>query len=783
MLYLNLKKNYSHYRLVNVLLIGNDMSSLSRHLRPSLLTLSLLAVWQSPYAQQAPVTELHTITVSAEAELKQALGSSIIDAEDISKRPPSNDLSEIIRSQPGINLTGNSTSGQRGNNRQIDIRGMGPENTLILIDGKPVASRNAVRFGWRGERDTRGDTNWVPAEEVDRIEILRGPAAARYGSGAAGGVVNIITKGVSDDLSGSATVYYKRPQHSDEGATKRLGFNVSGPLSDQLGFRVYGNLNKTNSDAFDINKNHASTPRLGTNAGSYAAGREGVRNKDISALFSWQPSASHRIDAELGFSRQGNIYTGDTQNTNHDRGTEARPGKNLVGSNLGAETNRMYRQNYSLTHKGNWNDSTDTLSYIQYENTRNTRLSEGLAGGTEGLFDTGSPVNIDLKTVTLHSELTTETNWLNTPQVTTVGLEWVNQRLNDHASDLKATNNIQGPNPNYSGKASANLYSMFVESNLYIGERTTLTPGIRLDHHNKQGSSVSPSLNLSQELTDNWTLKAGIARAYKAPNLYQSNSEYVLYSRGLGCAGGGSGGGCFLVGNPNLKAENSINKEIGFEYAADNGSIASLTYFRNDYKNKVEAESTILNQHTTQVGPNTLIADVYQWSNIPKAVVQGLEGNLSLPLHDALWWRTNLTYMLESKNKHTGDYLSVIPKYTINSSLDWQLNEKWSVLGQVTVYGEQKPQKYDYQGNPVTGSAADKLSAYALVNLSTKYQINKHVQVSAGVDNLFDKRLFRRGNASGVNTNAGNPNMLAGAGAYTYNEPGRSLFLQIQSRF
>lgn len=783
MLYLNLKKNYSHYRLVNVLLIGNDMSSLSRHLRPSLLTVSLLAVWQSPYAQQAPVTELHTITVSAEAELKQALGSSIIDAEDISKRPPSNDLSEIIRSQPGINLTGNSTSGQRGNNRQIDIRGMGPENTLILIDGKPVASRNAVRFGWRGERDTRGDTNWVPAEEVDRIEILRGPAAARYGSGAAGGVVNIITKGVSDDLSGSATVYYKRPQHSDEGATKRLGFNVSGPLSDQLGFRVYGNLNKTNSDAFDINKNHASTPRLGTNAGSYAAGREGVRNKDISALFSWQPSASHRIDAELGFSRQGNIYTGDTQNTNHDRGTEARPGKNLVGSNLGAETNRMYRQNYSLTHTGNWNDSTDTLSYIQYENTRNTRLSEGLAGGTEGLFDTGSPANIDLKTVTLHSELTTETNWLNTPQVTTVGLEWVNQRLNDHASDLKATNNIQGPNPNYSGKASANLYSMFVESNLYIGERTTLTPGIRLDHHSKQGSSVSPSLNLSQELTDNWTLKAGIARAYKAPNLYQSNSEYVLYSRGLGCAGGGSGGGCFLVGNPNLKAENSINKEIGFEYAADNGSIASLTYFRNDYKNKVEAESTILNQHTTQVGPNTLIADVYQWSNIPKAVVQGLEGNLSLPLHDALWWRTNLTYMLESKNKHTGDYLSVIPKYTINSSLDWQLNEKWSVLGQVTVYGEQKPQKYDYQGNPVTGSAADKLSAYALVNLSTKYQINKHVQVSAGVDNLFDKRLFRRGNASGVNTNAGNPNMLAGAGAYTYNEPGRSLFLQIQSRF
>jgi outer membrane receptor for ferrienterochelin and colicin len=40
-----------------------------------------------------------------------------------------------------------------------------------------------VRF-WRGERDSRGDSNWVPAEMVERIEVIRGPAAARYGSGA-----------------------------------------------------------------------------------------------------------------------------------------------------------------------------------------------------------------------------------------------------------------------------------------------------------------------------------------------------------------------------------------------------------------------------------------------------------------------------------------------------------------------------------------------------------------------------------------------------------------------
>lgn len=133
-------------------------------------------VLEVPVADNALVIQDTLIT--AEREARQALGTSIITAEDIKRHPPANDLSDIIRREPGVNLTGNSASGARGNNRQIDLRGMGPENTLILIDGKPSSARNAVRYGWNGDRDTRGETNWVPAEAVERIEILRGPAAA-----------------------------------------------------------------------------------------------------------------------------------------------------------------------------------------------------------------------------------------------------------------------------------------------------------------------------------------------------------------------------------------------------------------------------------------------------------------------------------------------------------------------------------------------------------------------------------------------------------------------------
>lgn len=80
-----------------------------------------------------------------------------ITVDEACKNPPARDVLEITRTMPGVNPTGNSTSGQCGNNRQIDIRGMGPENTLILIDGKSATNHNSVRQGWHGERDTRGD--------------------------------------------------------------------------------------------------------------------------------------------------------------------------------------------------------------------------------------------------------------------------------------------------------------------------------------------------------------------------------------------------------------------------------------------------------------------------------------------------------------------------------------------------------------------------------------------------------------------------------------------------
>ena len=690
-----------------------------------------------------------SMIVTAEQELKQQPGVSTITAEDIKKNPPVNDLSDIIRKMPGVNLTGNGASGSRGNNRQIDIRGMGPENTLVMIDGVPVSSRNSVRYSWRGERDSRGDTNWVPAEMVERIEVIRGPAAARYGSGAAGGVVNIITKRPTNDWHGSLSLYTSQPENSKEGDTRRANFNLSGPLAgDALTMRLYGNINRTDADAFDINT---------AENGSYAAGREGVRNKDINTVLSWKITPLQIIDFSWGYSRQGNIYAGDTQNSNSNASTDG-----LVESLYGDETNRMYRQSYGIAHNGIWDWGTSKLN-LNYEKTNNTRLQEGTAGRTEGMINSDTYATSRLESYRAGGEINFPLQLL-VDQTVTLGAEWNRDELNDPASMLAASAsgvNLPGSSGDpsqRSSKNSATISSLFFEDNIAATDSTEVIPGLRFDYHDQFGANWSPSLNLSQGLGDFFTLKAGIARVFKAPNLYQSTPGYLLSTRGNGCPIGLSQ--CYLLGNNDLDAETSVNKEIGLEFS-NQGYVAGITWFRNDYKNKIVSGTEPVYSSTRPV------YNVLRWENGGKAIVEGLEGNLTIPLiADTLEWRSNATYMFRSESKKTGNPLSVIPEFTINSQLEWQATQDLSANINWTQYGRQKPRQNVETNIDTSSMTTQEISPYSVLGLNVNYDISKNLRANAGINNLFDKRLYREN-----------------SGASTYNEPGRAYYAGVTMSF
>ena len=727
----------------------------------AILPLALISAFSHAAEEKAAEqAEVDTVYVTAEKQLQQSLGVSRISKDDIDKRPAVNDISEFVRTMPGVNLTGNTATGQRGNKRQIDLRGMGPENTLILIDGKPVNSRQSERISMRGERNTRGDSNWVPVEEIESITVLRGPAATRYGSGAMGGVVNIVTKKVSKELKGQVNLYANQPQDSKEGATRRIGFNLSGPIiQDTLGFRIYGNLNKTDADAADINAGHGNDS---------AAGVEGVRNKDIAGRLQWKISPAQTLILDSSYSRQGNIYNGDTQNSN--------PRSALVNSLADgkAETARLYRSAYSLTHDGAW-EWGDTKNVISYERTVNSHLPEGLAGGPEGSYTGLDFVQSRLKNLRFSSEANIPFK-LGVDNVLTVGAEFTDSKLDDPASNTQGfkdqgkTDAFNGISATRGGKASQRNWAAYVEDNISLTDKTHLIPAIRFDHNSDSGSNWSPALNFSHQIGENWLVKGGVARAYKAPNLYQTNPDFILYTRGQGCPlNAPNSVRCYYMGNNNLKPETSINKEIGLEFNK-NGWQASATYFHNAYRNKIVIGDQLI--ATSNIG-NWLL----QWENTPKATISGIEGNLVIPLHDTLKWSNNFTYMHKSED-YQGNPLSLVPKHTINSTLSWTPNERFDANLTFTHYGRTKPRgvainRLERDGNPRAGVAAlssehsqTQVGSYGIWGINAGYNWNKRVAVRGGISNLFDKKLYR-----------------TTAGAQTYNEHGRAFYGSLKVSF
>ncbi len=105
------------------------------------------------------------------------------------------------------------------------------------------------------------------------------------------------------------------PEHKDEGSTKRTNFSLSGPLGGDFSFRLFGNLDKTQADAPGYQPGHQSE-RTGIYADTLPAGREGVKNKTSMVWCAGNSLRCSRWSLRPATAAEGNLYAGDTQNTN-----------------------------------------------------------------------------------------------------------------------------------------------------------------------------------------------------------------------------------------------------------------------------------------------------------------------------------------------------------------------------------------------------------------------------------------------------------------------------------
>jgi len=223
-----------------------------------------LAFTPSAFAESPIALDDIVVTATRTPQPRESVVAdvTVIDAETI-QRSGQTSLVELLQLQAGIEVSNNGGAGKTSN---IFIRGTSSSHVLVLVDGL------------RSQSATAGATTFenIPLNQIDRIEILRGPATSLYGQDAIGGVIQIFTKKGSGTPAFYANVGYGRYD------TKIANAGFNGKFNDT---KVALNIGSQDIDGFSSFKSNKSTIK----------DDDGYRNTSFNVNVSHELVAGHEI--------------------------------------------------------------------------------------------------------------------------------------------------------------------------------------------------------------------------------------------------------------------------------------------------------------------------------------------------------------------------------------------------------------------------------------------------------------------------------------------------------
>ncbi|QUX90724.1 ligand-gated channel protein [Marinomonas sp. A3A] len=271
--------------------------------------------------------------------------------------------------------------------------------------------------------------------------------------------------------------------------------------------------------------------------------------------------------------------------------------------------------------------------------------------------------------------------------------------------------------------------ALFAEDEYFLTDNLSVTGGLRYNEDENYGSNVSPRLYSNWSFAPDWTLKGGISTGYRSPDLRQGSDGWGQIS-GRGSA--------LILGNSELKPEESTSHEIGLYWDNQQSTQISATLFHTNYKDKITEQricDTTAGDTSCSYSGNSYTF-ISERTNVDRVEMQGVELTLSHEFTDTFFITANYTYT-DSEQK-TGDFagepLNRLPKHMANATLNWDTTPKLTSWTRINYRGESS------EGLNRT-SMQEAIPSYTFVDTGISYSINDTISVYAGIYNLLDKKV------------------------------------------
>ncbi|MGM0453200.1 MAG: TonB-dependent receptor plug domain-containing protein, partial [Thermodesulfobacteriota bacterium] len=602
---------------------------------------------------------------------------TVLSKEDIMSSPFER-VEDIIRSAPGVYNTRHFGTQRGGVSNPITVRGVGGNRVLLLVDGVPQNANFNNSIAW---------VAWghIPKEAIERIEIVRGPTSAMYGSEGIGGVVHIITKQPETPRqtsvraeAGTADTYAGHGFHSQK--FDDFGMLVAGGYEESDGFYM-----KEDPESYETRRHREIGKVFGK--ASYDLGD--MSRLDFSALVYDHETGKGRkfFYDELQLDQYALHYTRQT------------------GSGIGLK-GLLY---YNGADKTAFQDSAG-------DNFSSLLRREESPSATWGA-DVQTTLPIAGKNMLTVGAAFKESSW-------DYDDEFVNS---DRDEGAEGTQRYLSPFANmdlkfFEERLLVNLGARFDWIETSDGANWDDAPDVGEPYDNTYGSqensSLSPKIGITYHPDEKTTLRASAGKGFRAPSLFELYKVHVR-----------QGGRSYRHANPDLDPEEIWSYDVGVERVIADKLRGSLTWYQSYAKDYIGTRVTNTYEN------NGKTYKEYILDNITEVDIHGVEAEVNwyprtdLELFGNYTWNVSEIEKNEADPFEEGQYLTNDPRHKIHVGATYQ-NPK---IGNVTMIWNRYIDKY-YDVDEIT---QDKDSYWSL-DLRVSRRFLDRLTTYLSVENIFD---------------------------------------------